>query len=61
MIFCVALCEIDVKINKKTSLIKYIVEESYFIEAVNKMGRPLNHIKFRLRSDVFKFLKIMTI
>ena len=50
-----------VKISKKTNLVRYIVEESYLFEAVNKTGRALNQIKFRLKPDAYKHLKIITI
>lgn len=53
--------EILMKISRKTSLLRYIIEETYLIEANNQNENPISEIKFKLNPETYKALKIMMI
>lgn len=50
---------VDLKINKKISLLRHVSEESYIIEGTNHMSRSLKEFKFRINPKLYDKLRII--
>lgn len=58
LLACVSANQLSLKILKKVSIIRYVIEETYYIEGLNEGQQALNKFTFRTLPEFYDKLKV---